>query len=140
MTQVFNAGSENTVGAQEGGPIDLTVINMVMVDCRSEVEPQYNKWYDEVHIPMCLRYDGMLRATRYRLTRGPSGHARYLTVYEFKDQHAMDEFPNSPECKASIQEMRQTWQDNDFQIKLAAQYENIGIFEEPLPPPGGKDE
>jgi len=106
-----------------------TVMNMVMVDCRTEVDEKYNEWYNKVHIPKCLEYDGMLRATRYRLLKGPLGHARYLTLYEFKDQNAMDAFPNSPECKAATQEMRETWRDKDFEIKLAAQYETIGVFE-----------
>ena len=106
-----------------------TAINMVMVDCRTEIEDKYNQWYDHVHIPMCLKYQGMLRATRYRLLKGPPGNARYLTVYEFKDQNAMDSFPTSPECAAAMQEMRQTWRDKDFEIKLAAQYETIGVIE-----------
>jgi hypothetical protein len=101
---------------------------MVMVDCRTEVEEKYNQWYNEVHIPLCLKYDGMLRATRYRLIKGPSGHARYLTVYEFKDQNAMDAFPNSPQCIAATHEMHETWHEDDFRIKLAAQYETIGVF------------
>jgi antibiotic biosynthesis monooxygenase (ABM) superfamily enzyme len=109
--------------------IDVTVaINTVMVDCRPEVEAKYNEWYDRVHIPMCLKYEGMLRATRYRLLKGPTGHARYLTVYEFRDRDAMDAFPNSQECRAAIQEMHQTWREEDFSIKLTAQYETIGVF------------
>ena len=106
-----------------------TAINMVMVDCQPAVEEKYNAWYNEVHIPMCLKYDGMLRAARYRLVTGPSGQSKYLTVYEFKDQKAMDAFPNSPECIAAIQEMHHTWHDKEFEIKLAAQYETIGVFQ-----------
>ena len=103
-------------------------INMVMVDCRPEVEKEYNEWYNNVHIPMCLKYEDMLRATRYRLTSGPAGHARYLTIYEFKDRNAMEAFPGTPECKAATAEMHQRWQEKEFQIRLAAQYETIGAF------------
>ena len=106
-----------------------SAINLVMVDCLPDLEQKYNEWYDRVHIPMCLKYSGMLRATRYRLLSGPAGHARYLTVYEFRDQAAMDAFPKTPECTASTQEMRQTWRDGDFKIKVAAQYETIQVFE-----------
>ncbi len=106
-----------------------TAINMVMVDCRTEVDEQYNQWYNKVHIPMCLKYEGMLGATRYRLLKGPPGQARYLTVYEFRDQKAMDAFPSSPECAAATQEMRQTWRNNEFEIKLAAQYDTIAVIE-----------
>ncbi len=104
-------------------------INLVMVDCRNELERKYNEWYDKVHIPMCLKYTGMLRVTRYRLLSGPSTTARYLTVYEFRDQSAMDAFPKTPECIAATQEMKQTWKDGDFTIRLAAQYETMQVFE-----------
>jgi heme-degrading monooxygenase HmoA len=117
------------LGKPEEGIDVTTAINMVMVDCRAEVEEKYNQWYNEVHIPMCLKYEGMLRATRYRLLNGPAGQARYLTVYEFRDQDAMDAFPKSPECKAATQEMRDSWRREDFAIKLTAQYETIQVFE-----------
>ena len=105
------------------------VINMVMVDCRPEVEARYNDWYNNVHIPMLLKYPGMVRATRYRLLSGPAGQARYLTVYEFRDRETMDAFPQTPECQAAIAEMGATWASGDFEIKLAAQYETIRSFE-----------
>lgn len=104
-------------------------INLVMVDCRPEVEARYNDWYDHVHIPMLLKYGGMVRATRYQLLSGPAGQARYLTVYEFKDRAAMDAFPKTPECQAATEEMRATWPSGEFEIKLAAQYGTIGTFE-----------
>jgi Domain of unknown function (DUF4286) len=107
----------------------VSVINLVMVDCRAELDAKYNEWYDKVHIPMCLKYAGMRRVTRYRLLSGPSAHARYLTVYEFQDQSAMDAFPKTPECIAAMQEMKQSWKDGDFTISLAAQYETIRVFE-----------
>ena len=106
-----------------------SAINMVMVDCRTELKREYNDWYDKVHIPMCMKYAGMRRVTRYRLLTGPPGHARYLTVYEFQDQSAMDAFPKSPECIAATREMKQTWKDGDFTIRLAAQYETLRVFE-----------
>ncbi len=107
-------------------------MNMVMVDCRPEVEATYNEWYDKVHIPMLLKYEGMVRATRYRLLSGPAGQARYLTVYEFRDREAMDAFPKTPECQAATAEMRATWPSGEFEIKLAAQFETIRSFERTL--------
>lgn len=102
---------------------------MVMVDCRPEVEARYNDWYNNVHIPMLLKYEGMVRATRYQLLSGPAGQARYLTVYEFRDQEAMDAFPQTPECAAATAEMRTTWASGEFTIKLAARYALIGSYE-----------
>jgi hypothetical protein len=106
----------------------MRAINMVMVDCRPDVENKYNEWYNGVHIPMILRYDGMRRATRYQLLKGPEGHARYLTIYEFRDQGAMDAFPASPEFTAVNAELHRTWKGTEFEIKLAAQYEETGTW------------
>jgi quinol monooxygenase YgiN len=103
-------------------------IHMVEVDCKPEVEIKYNKWYNEVHIPMILRYDGILRATRYQLLSGPPGQARYLTIYEFKDQDAMESFPKSPEYTAVDEELKQTWKGKEFEVKLAAKFEMIGTW------------
>ena len=101
------------------------VINVVEVDCQPEVDKKYNEWYNEVHIPMIMKYDGILKATRYQLLHGPQGQSRYLTIYEFKDKDAMDSFPNSPEYAAVDEEMKQTWKGKEFEVKLAAQYEMI---------------
>ena len=103
-------------------------IHVVEVDCKPEVETKYNKWYNEVHIPMILKYKGALRATRYQLLSGPPGQARYLTIYEFKDQEAMEAFPKSPEYTAVDEELRQTWKGKEFDIKMAAKFEMIGTW------------
>jgi hypothetical protein len=100
-------------------------INFVFVDCQPEIENKYNEWYNNVHIPMIMKYDGILRTTRYKLLTGPQGQARYFTVYEFKDQKAMDSFPKSPEYMAVDKELHETWKGPEFNIKLAAQYEVI---------------
>jgi hypothetical protein len=101
------------------------VINAVFVDCQPEIKAKYNQWYNDVHIPMCLRYEGMIGATRYELLSGPEGQARYLTIYEFTDQNAMDSFPKSSEFTAVDQELHQTWKGPEFTIKAAAQYSVI---------------
>jgi len=104
------------------------VIHVVEVDCNPEVATKYNKWYNEVHIPMILKYEGILRATRYQLLSGPPGQARYLTIYEFKDQGAMEAFPQSTVYAAVDEELKQTWKGKEFQIKMAAKFEMIGTW------------
>ena len=49
-----------------------------------EVEDEYNRWYDEDHLPLVRSAPGVVGATRYRLDGDPR-HApehRYLAVYE----------------------------------------------------------
>lgn len=101
------------------------VINMVLVDCQPSVEAKYNKWYNEVHIPLIMKYSGIVGTTRYQLLKGPEGQARYLTIYEFKDQQAMDDFPKSAEYKVVDDELHATWKGPEFKVQAAAQYEVI---------------
>ena len=101
------------------------VLNIVATECRPEDEDKFNKWYDEVHIPMLFKFDGMVGATRYKLLGGSGGQARYLALYEFKNQASLEAFQKSPEMAAAREEMGQTWKGGGFEIKWRAQYEPL---------------
>jgi len=100
-------------------------LNIVAIDCQPEQEARFNKWYNEVHIPMLLKFDGMLGVTRYRLLGGSEGQAKYLAIYEFTDKTSLDAYQKSPELAAARDEMNQTWKGKGFDIKWRAQYEPI---------------
>ncbi len=101
------------------------VLNIVATECKQEHEAEFNKWYNEVHVPMLIKFDGMVGVTRYKLTGGSDGCARYLALYEFKNQAALDDFQKCPELAAARDEMGQTWRGRAFDIKWRAQYEPI---------------
>ncbi len=101
------------------------VLNIVAAECRAEHEAEFNKWYNEVHIPMLFKFDGMVGVTRYKLMDGSEGMARYLALYEFKNKAALDAYQRSPELAAARDEMGQTWKGRAFDIKWRAQYEPI---------------
>ncbi len=98
-----------------------SVFNFVATECRPDDDARFNKWYDEVHIPMLFKYSGMLGVTRYKLADDSSGQARYLAVYEFKDATSLAAFEKSPELAAARDEMAQSWQGK-FTIKWRAPY------------------
>ena len=100
-------------------------LNIVATECRPEHEAEFNKWYNEVHVPMLFKFDGMLGVTRYKLLGGSEGTARYLALYEFKDQASFDAFQKCPELKAAIDEMGQTWRGRAFDIKWRGQYQPL---------------
>ncbi len=101
------------------------IINIVASECIAANEVKFNKWYNDVHIPMLLKYPGLLAVTRYKLTGGDAGQAKYLAVYEFKDHASFQGFENSPELDAAKEEMGQTWKNDMFEIKYRVQYETI---------------
>ena len=101
------------------------VINIVATECRSDEESKFNKWYNEIHIPMLLKFKGVLGVTRYKLIGKDEGQAKYLAVYEFKDARSYEAFQNSSELAAARDEMNQTWKSSGFNVKWRAQYESI---------------
>jgi antibiotic biosynthesis monooxygenase (ABM) superfamily enzyme len=103
------------------------VINMVATRCQPEVEDKFNKWYDEIHIPLLFKFPGMTRVTRYQALKETEGEATYLAIYEFKDRKALEE--KSPELVAARAEMQETWQDKGFEITWRMQYAAIQTWE-----------
>ncbi len=103
---------------------------MVAMDCIPEEEDSFNRWYNSVHMPLTLRYDGLLGAVRFRKLSAAGDQADYLTVFRFRDQAALDAFFTSPEVIAARDAMKRRWNASDpVEIRWRAQYENIGSWE-----------
>jgi hypothetical protein len=58
---------------------DLYVVFSRPLDGREE---DFERWYDEVHIPELLELDEVIAARRYRLVAGEVGEATSMAVYE----------------------------------------------------------
>ena len=58
---------------------------MVFADVPAEVEDEFNRWYDEEHIPERLSIPGVLNAARYTAVRGGP---KYLACYELSEPDA----------------------------------------------------
>jgi uncharacterized protein (TIGR02118 family) len=104
------------------------VTNLVATRCQPEVEAEFNRWYDEIHIPLLFKFPGMTKVTRYKALRESDGN-QYLAVYEFKDQQALEEYEDSPELAAAREEMKETWQGKGFEIIWRAQYGAIKTWQ-----------
>ena len=104
-------------------------LNIVGTECQSQDEASFNKWYNEVHIPMLLKYQGLKKVTRYKLMGEANDQAKYLAVYEYDSQEAINGMSMSPEFKAAIDEMTETQKTLKFGIKWAVAYEPIMTWE-----------
>jgi len=102
-----------------------TVINVVATECQPEVEEKFNKWYDEIHIPLLFKFKGMRRVTRYKILKETEEYPSYLAIYEFESRQAFEEYVNSPELAAGRAEMNETWKGGGFEIKWRVQYETM---------------
>jgi uncharacterized protein (TIGR02118 family) len=106
-----------------------SVFNIVATECRPEDEAKFNKWYNEVHIPLILKYKGIKRAGRYRQLGDNKEQPKYLAFYEFESKEALEAHQSSLELAAALDEMKETWKDRPFEIKWMAPYEPIQTWE-----------
>lgn len=84
---------------------------MVYTRCRPEDESRFNSWYNEVHIPMILKSGKVQGVVRYKAVNVPLDQSPYIAMYRFANQKDMEDFSQSPELKAAVEEMAQTWAD-----------------------------
>lgn len=101
------------------------IINIIATQCRPEVEEKFNRWYDEIHIPLLLKFKGIKEVTRYKIINETEEYPTYLTVYEFESQKTYEAFTTSLEYAAVREEMGETWKEGGFEIKWRVQYEPL---------------
>ena len=85
------------------------MINIVATQCQPADEKKFNQWYNEVHVPLLMKFKGMTKVSRYEMTGDVKDFPKYLAVYEFESQKALEAFNNSPELAAALKEMNETW-------------------------------
>lgn len=106
------------------------IINIVGTEPRPDLEEKFNQWYDEIHVPLLLKHPAPRRVTRYKRIGGDDTLPPYLAVYEFEDNETFEEFRNSPERNAAMEEMEETWQaDEKFKMLGVSRYELIKSWE-----------
>src|SRR6202166_4237203 len=63
-----------------------TGLLMVWSDIDAEFEAEFNRWYDEEHVPGLLQVPGFLSAGRYLALKGAP---KYLATYELEDHNVL---------------------------------------------------
>ncbi len=99
------------------------IIHVIATECRPEDEEKFNKWYDEIHIPLLLKFKGITEATRYRLINETEEYPKYLAIYKLESQSAFEAYETSPELVAALAELKETWKEGGFESKWRVQYE-----------------
>jgi hypothetical protein len=86
-------------------------IFVVQLEVDAEVEDEWNAWYDAVHLPEVMAASPAIRrATRFRQTGG-SGTKPYCAIYEFDDQHGLEEFMASERLAEMSAQYNEDWGD-----------------------------
>ena len=63
-----------------------TGLLMVWSDIDAEFEAEFNRWYDEEHVPRLLQVPGCLSAGRCVALKG---YPKYLAMYELEDHNVL---------------------------------------------------
>jgi uncharacterized protein (TIGR02118 family) len=98
-------------------------IQLVGIDCQPEAEDRFNKWYEEVHIPLLLKFPQLKKVTRFRIPKTAPDYPKYLTMMEFDNRDACEAYNSSAELAAAREDSKQTWGGKGYEIKWRVQYE-----------------
>ncbi len=76
-----------------------TVLFMVKATIPRDKEEAFNRWYNEVHVPMFLQFNGAVSGRRYKAIMGEDKF-QYLAMYEVKDEETFRRLMDSDHMKA----------------------------------------
>jgi uncharacterized protein (TIGR02118 family) len=74
-----------------------------------EKEEEFNKWYNETHVPDALKAPGIIRGNRYVAIRAREGQPKYLAIYEVESEEAIDSILVSPEMGKAKEDFHARW-------------------------------
>ncbi len=80
-----------------------TVLFVVKATIPPEREEEFNRWYNEEHVPQVLQFKGVVSARRYRALEGEPTF-RYMAVYELQDEATYRRFMASDHFKTLVAE------------------------------------
>lgn len=63
----------------------MTILFVVKAVPPKGKETEFNRWYNEQHIPDVLKFPGLVSARRYKAIAGED-RFEYMAVYEVKDE------------------------------------------------------
>ena len=98
------------------------------IECPPELEEKFNKWYEEIHIPILLRSGEIEKVTRSKRINDDNKYPNYLMIYEFASIQAFERYEKSQQKAEATAEMKQSWSEGGCERRWRAQYEVIGTF------------
>lgn len=84
------------------------VLFLVKIKLPKEIEAEFNRFYDEVHIPDVLAFPGAVSFRRYRAVLGEE-HFQLLSAIEFRDRAALQAFLDSDYRKQISDKIDAKW-------------------------------
>jgi uncharacterized protein (TIGR02118 family) len=90
----------------------MTVLFVVKAAPPRGKEAEFNRWYNDEHVPDVLKYPGVVSARRYKAISG-EGKFEYMAVYEIKDEATYRAFIASDHMKALVADYDKHFPDSE---------------------------
>lgn len=101
------------------------VIHIVGNRCRTDVEDKFNRWMEEIHIPMLMKFKGLKSATRFKRLYPGDEYPVFISQFLFESKDAFEAYEASPELAAALEETEQFWKPGERERIWRVQYEVI---------------
>ena len=100
----------------------MTILFVVKAVPPKGREAEFDRWYNEEHVPDVLKFPGMASARRYRALEGEDRYT-VMAVYELKDEATYKKFAASEHLKNLIADFDRRWPGCEPRMRFA--YEQI---------------
>jgi hypothetical protein len=114
----------------EGGESRMAespVIWLVGSECDLSKEKEYNKFYNQEHMPTALKAPGMTRGTRYERVGRQFEYPQYLAIYEIESEAAIDTIMKSKAAaEAAEQQFHGRGKELGMKLRWLVHYRLIG--------------
>jgi hypothetical protein len=85
------------------------LIDVIETECQPADAEKFNKWYNEVHIPMLLKSKGVTGVARYQVAVEPGKPPRFIAIYQFPGEKALESFQKDPQTGVAIKDFNDNW-------------------------------
>jgi len=85
-------------------PFDAPILYSVMFAVPKAREEEFDRWYDEDHVPTLLKNKGWLACRRYKIFSGEPGNWTHLALHYLQDPQVLD-------CEERKEARRSPWRE-----------------------------
>jgi len=101
------------------------VIWPVGMECTPGKEDDFNKWYDETHVPLFLQVPGVVAAARYQRAINRKEFPAFLNIYGLEDEASIGKLARGEGMEVSLKDARENITGLGLKVQWQAHYRQI---------------
>jgi hypothetical protein len=102
-----------------------TIVHVVGTVCPPEKEAEFDRWYNETHVPDLMKFKKLKGVTRLKKLHGDLEYPVFLIFYEFETDKDYQDYIKSPERAEAGGEWARVQKELGAGRKWSVQYEVI---------------